>query len=200
MEYYALLTTITIIIVVLAFAVYRKTSDWGTAMGTAALYYWSLYGAWSIILDKSGGSSGKNYQYLESKMFPIFLDSDYMLALTLYGAFIILVQLTILAFAGGKKRIQLPRLLLRHEPILLMTFIAGVCSVLLIRDELSTAWTLHTSAYWYTRRNPSEWFTLHQVLNRAALLPAAMRGTRRKASRGRPRDRRLSPPASQAHR
>ncbi len=174
MEYYALLTTITALIGVLAFSVYRRTRDLGTVIGTAALYYWSLYGAWSIIVDKSGGASGKFYQYLESKMFPIFLDSDYMLALILYGTFIVAVQLTIL-LAIPRKRVQpLPRLLFRHEPILVLTFVAGVCSVLLIRDELSTAWTLHTSAYWYTRRNPSEWFTLHQVLNRAALLPAAI--------------------------
>ncbi len=174
MEYYALLATVTVIIAVLAFAVYRRTRDLGTLAGTAALYYWSLFGAWYIVVDKSGGSSGKFYQYLETKMFPIALDSDYLMALCLYAAFIVTLQVSLLVLIPSRPSPALPRLLLRHDPILLLTLIAGVGSVLLIRDELSTAWSLHTSAYWYTRRNPSEWFTLHQVLNRAAMLPAAI--------------------------
>lgn len=174
MEYYALLTTVTAIIAVLAFAVYRRSGDLGTVAGTAALYYWSLFGAWYIVVDKNGGSSGKFYQYLETKMFPIALDGDYLMTLCLYSGFIIVVQLALLVFIPGGSVRPLPRLLLRHDPILLLTFTAGVASLLLIREELTTAWTLHTSAYWYTRRNPSEWFTLHQVLNRAALLPAAI--------------------------
>ena len=66
-------------------------------VGIAALYYWSLYGAWSIVIDKTGGFSGKHYQYLESKMFPIELDRRYLLTLGLYAGFIILVELTLLA-------------------------------------------------------------------------------------------------------
>jgi hypothetical protein len=174
MEYYALLTTVTIIIAILAFAVYRRSRDLGTLAGTAALYYWSLFGAWYIVIDKSGGSSGKFYQYLETKMFPIALDGDYLMTLGLYAVFIIVLQVSLLILIPSRPVRPLPRLLLRHEPILLLTFIAGIASLFLLRDELSTAWSLHTSAYWYTRRNPSEWFTLHQVLNRAAMLPAAI--------------------------
>lgn len=174
MEYYALLAAVTVVIAALTFVVYQRSKDLGTVLGTAALYYWSLYGAWSIVLDKSGGSSGKNYQYLESKMFPIFLDGDYLLTLSLYAGFIIVLQLTLLARLPRGTTYPLPRLVLRHEPILVMTLLAGIASFWLVRQELSTAWTLHTSAYWYTRRNPNEWFTLHQVLNRSALLPAAI--------------------------
>lgn len=174
MEYYALLTSVTTIIAALAVVLYLRTRDLGIVIGTAAMYYWSLFGAWYIVLDKTGGSSGKHYKYLESKMFPIELDGDYLVALGLYAAFIIILQLTLLVVVPARAERPLPRLKLRHEPILLLTFAAGLVSFLLIRNELSTAWTLHTSAYWYTRRNPSEWFTLHQVLNRAALLPAAI--------------------------
>ncbi|MEO8097080.1 MAG: hypothetical protein ABI811_05220 [Acidobacteriota bacterium] len=174
MEYYAFLTAVTTVIALLAVILYRKSRDLGTVIGTAALYYWSLFGAWYIVIDKSGGSSGKNYQYLETKMFPIALDSDYMLALGLYSAFIIVLQITLLLLIPSREAPAAPRLLLWHGPILGLTLAAGLLSFFLIRDELSSAWTLHTSAYWYTRRNPSEWFTLHQVLNRAALLPAAI--------------------------
>jgi hypothetical protein len=174
MEYYALLTTVTVVIGVLAATLYHRSRDLGTVLGTGALYYWSLFGAWYIVMDKTGGSSGKFYQYLETKMFPVSLDEHYLMALCLYAAFIIAVQLTLLMSVPRVKERGLPRLLLRHEPILLLTFCAAIGSVLLIREELGTAWVTHTSAYLYTRRNPSQWFTLHQVLNRAALLPAAI--------------------------
>ncbi len=55
----------------------------------AALYYWTLFGAWYIVIDKTGGFSGKNYHYLEYKLFPISLDGNYMLTLALYAGFII---------------------------------------------------------------------------------------------------------------
>lgn len=174
MEYYALLTTATLVIAALAGVLYVRTRDLGSLLGIAALYYWSLFGAWYVVIDKSGGTSGKHYQYLETKMFAIALDEDYMLSLCLYAAFIITLQIALLVLIPAKDTRPLPRLLVRHEPILLMTFLAGVISVFLVREEIGTAWLTHTSAYLYTRRNPSQWFTLHQVLNRAALLPAAI--------------------------
>jgi hypothetical protein len=174
MEFFALLTAATVIIAVLALALYLRTRELGTLIGSAALYYWSLYGAWYIVIDKTGGASGKHYNYLESKMFPVALDGDYMLAILLYATFIVVLQLTLLVVLPARPERPMARVPLRHEPILLLTLAAGLMSVLLISNELSTAWRLHTSAYWYTRRNPSQWFTLHQVLNRAALLPAAI--------------------------
>src|SRR5947207_15563775 len=125
MEYFALLTVATVIIVMLAAVLYRKRGDAGTLIGIGALYYWSLFGASYIVIDKTGGFSGKNYQYLESKLFPIQLDGDYMKTLLLYAAFLILVEITMLAvlkpaqeLAGRPAR----RLLLRHEPILIIGF------------------------------------------------------------------------------
>ena len=174
MEYYTLLTAVTLIIAALAALIYARTRELGTLLGTAALYYWSLFGAWYIVLDKTGGASGKHYQYLETKMFPIALDSDYLLAICLYAAFIIVLQISLLLLIPARDERPLPRLLIRHEPILLMALVAGIVSVLLVREELGTAWATHTSVYLYTRRNPSQWFTLHQVLNRASLLPAAI--------------------------
>lgn len=174
MEYYAVLTTATVVIALLAVLVYRQTHDLGTLIGSAAMYYWSLFGAWYIVIDKSGGWSGKHYHYLERKMFPVALDGDYLITLCLYAVFVVLVQLTLLALVPSRQARPLPRLPLRHDPVLLMTFLAGLGSLLLIQDEIAAAWATHTSAYVYTRSHPSQWFTLHQVLNRAALLPAAI--------------------------
>ena len=62
-----MLTAATVVIAVLMFALYRQRRDMGVVVGAVALYYWSLYGAWSIVIDKTGGFSGQHYQYLESK-------------------------------------------------------------------------------------------------------------------------------------
>lgn len=174
MEYFAVLTVATVVIAALAFALFRKRRDYGVLVGIAALYYWSLYGAWFLVIDKTGGSSGKNYHYLEQKLFPIALDSNYMLTLGLYAGFIILVELTLLIALKRKGRADTPRLTLSHGPILLISFLAAAGSWYLIEDKLAAAWTLNTSAYLYTRRETDQWFTLHQVLNHVALVPAAI--------------------------
>jgi len=174
MEFFSLLAVATAVIAILTLALYRKRKDIGFLVGTGALYYWTLYGAWYIVIDKTGGFSGKNYHYLEYKLFPISLDSDYMLTLILYSGFIILVQLTLLVTLTRDSRIDVPRLVLRHEPILIIAVLAGLLSLYVIKDKLSEAWALNTSAYLYTRRQTDEWFTLHQVLNRVAMLPPSI--------------------------
>jgi hypothetical protein len=174
MEFFSSLAVATTVIAVLTLALYRKRKDIGFLVGTGALYYWTLYGAWYIVIDKTGGFSGKNYHYLEYKLFPISLDSDYMLTLVLYSGFIILVQLTLLLTLTRGKGIEIPRLVMRHEPILIIAVLAALLSLYVIKDKLSEAWALNTSAYIYTRQQTDEWFTLHQVLNRVAMLPPSI--------------------------
>jgi hypothetical protein len=174
MEYFSILEVATVVIAVFMLALYRKRKDVGFLVGTGALYYWTLYGAWYIVIDKTGGFSGKNYHYLESKLFPISLDGDYRLTLVLYSGFIILVQLTLFLTLARDQRIEVPRLVMRHEPILIIAVLAALASLYIIKDKLSEAWVLNTSAYIYTRQQTDEWFTLHQVLNRVAMLPAAI--------------------------
>src|ERR1700736_86250 len=138
MEYFALLVVATVMIVVLAAALYRRRRDPGTLVGIAVLYYWSLFGAWYIVIDETGGFSGKNYQYLEGKLFPIALDQNYLATLALYSGFIILVEVTLLvAVAPAREDRTAPRLLLRHTPILLIGLGAGVASLWLVADKLS---------------------------------------------------------------
>src|SRR5258708_2100326 len=174
MEYFAVLGAATCVIAALTLALYRKRHDMGFLVGISVLYYWSLYGAWYIVIDKTGGYSGKSYQYLEYKMFPLALDGNYMLALAWYAVFIVLVQLTLLLALSPPRHGQIPRLVLRHRPILTIAFLAAAGSLYLIYEKLSTAWALNTSAYWYTRTERDQWFTLHQVLNRVALIPPAI--------------------------
>lgn len=174
MQYYAVLTASTVVIAALALVLYKARRDCGILVGLAALYYWSLYGAWFIVMDKSGGHSGKFYHYLESKMFPVELDDNYLLAIVLYAVFIIAVELTLIATLRAVPTRPFPRLTLRHEPILLLGFAAGISSFLLMQDKLDIAFATNASAYRYTRADMGDWFTLHQVLNRVALIPTAI--------------------------
>jgi len=178
MEYFATLATASAMIALLTWALCRRARDFGTAVGLvtgiAALYYWSLYGAWFIVIDKTGGFSGKNYQYLEQKLFPIALDGDYLATLALYGGFVVAVELTLLATLDRPRRDPLPRLILRHDAILALGFVAAAASIYLMWDKLGAAFRWNVSAYHYTRTETDRWFTLHQVLNRAALIPPAL--------------------------
>jgi hypothetical protein len=58
MEFFSMLGVSTVVIVVLTLALYRKKRDAGCLVGMAVLYYWTLYGAWYIVIDKTGGISG----------------------------------------------------------------------------------------------------------------------------------------------
>src|SRR5579863_4785177 len=174
MEYFAILIVATVVIGILTAALYRQRREAGLVIGCAVLYYWSLFGAWSIILDKTGGFSGKNYHYLEYKLFPVSLDAAYRTTLGLYAGFVIVVQLSLLIALSRRRERPILRLILRHDPILAIGFLAALGSFLIMREKLATAWALNASAYFYTRSQTNEWFTLHQVLNRVALIPPAI--------------------------
>lgn len=174
MEHFVLLTVATVMIGLLALALCQMRWDAGLLVGVAALYYWSLYGAWYLIIDKTGGFSGQHYQYLEHKLFPIELDGNYLLTLGLYAGFIILTQVTLLATLSRRPQREIPRLVMRHGPILIIGLLAAAGSFYIIGDKLSAAWALQSSAYEYTRVDVDQWFTLHQVLNRVALIPPAI--------------------------
>lgn len=175
MEYYTLLSGATVMIALMTIFLYRRTRDLSVVVSSAVLYYWSLYGAWFIVVDKSGGYSGKHYQYLESKLFPLSLDRDYLITLVLYTLFILSAQVTLLALLKpGKPGRPFEQIVFRHGPILVTAAVAAVASLWLMKDELGAAWALNISAYVYTRGETDHFFTLHQILNRAALIPSAI--------------------------
>src|ERR1700731_4060 len=124
MQFFAMLGVSTVVIAALAWTLYRRSRDLGILAGTLALYYWSLLGAWSIVIDKTGGFSHKHYYYLENKLFPVFLDSRYMMALGLHAGFIIIAQLTLVIALSRQRTKPIPRLVLRHDPILIAGFLA----------------------------------------------------------------------------
>src|SRR6266852_1975612 len=113
MEYFVLLAASTVVIAILALALYRRERDVGVLLSTGALYYWSLYGAWFLVIDKLGGFSGKSYHYLEYKLFPVALDANYMLSLALYAGFIVIAQLVLLLTLRRRNECLAPPLVLR---------------------------------------------------------------------------------------
>ncbi|MBX9603853.1 MAG: hypothetical protein K2X35_22795 [Bryobacteraceae bacterium] len=174
MDHLVVLISLTTIVIALAGALWRRTRDVSVLLGSAALYYWSLFGAWGLITDKRGGFSGKNYHYLEQKLFPISLDSAYLETLLLYGGFVIVAQVTLLVLGGRRPDASRALLDLHHGPVLTVSLAAMLASIWLMRDQLSTAWVLNVSAYHYTRFQGDALYTLRQLLNRVALIPAAI--------------------------
>jgi hypothetical protein len=177
MEYYVLLFLSTCIIVWLALLIWMKTHDLSFQLGFMFLYFWSLYGGWSIITDNLGGDSGKRYGYLEQKMFPVYLDEHYLFSLFLYALFIIIIEFTILFLVSAKRSyITLAHtpIVISHSVILSIAVLAGLSSYLIIRPYLLEAVASNLSGYSATRWTDSPYFTLHQVLNRLALVPAVL--------------------------
>lgn len=175
MEFYSVLTAATVAIVYLAFAIWGKTRSIGFPLGVVFLYLWSLYGAWSIVIDGLGGNSGRHYHYLFSKLFVISLDEAYFKTLLLYSLFIIVIETTVLLYAKPWSRaIERPLLSVSHERILWISLCASALSYLIIRPSLSVASAMNLSAYLVTRSGGNEFFSIHQVLNRVALVPLAI--------------------------
>lgn len=180
MEYYLVLTVSTAIIAVIAVVLWVKTRSVSLPLGIAFMYYWSLYGGWSIVLDRLGGDSGKRYAYLEDKLFPVYLDDYYYWSLILYATFIVVVG-TVLIFSvkavGVSNRTARPVIDVSHFMIISLAATAGVASYLLVRSDMQSAAVLNKSLYSLTRSTEAEvgkYLTIHQELNRIALVPAAL--------------------------
>ncbi len=180
MDHYTVLVVSSAIIAGLALLIFAKTRNIAFPLGLTLIYYMSLYGAWAVIKDKSGGDSGSHYAYLEHKMFEVHLDPHYLLALLLYAGFIIVIEVALLLFArpaaGASVRAR-PPIEITHGVVLVVALLACAGSYTVVRNGILEAHALGVSAYDYMRRGFGETpplFTLHQILNRVALLPAVI--------------------------
>lgn len=175
--FYLLLTVSTVAIIVLAAMIWKKTRAVGFMIGIGFLYIWSLYGAWSIVVDGLGGNSGKHYHYLFQRLFVITLDDFYFKSIVLYALFIISVEVIVLWFAKPRSASvsQETAITISHSRVIVFSFGAGILSYLIIRPALSLAAAMHLSGYIVTRGpDASEFFSIHQVMNRAALVPLSL--------------------------
>jgi hypothetical protein len=173
MQFYAVLTVATVVIGLLTFAIWKKTGSVAFPIGVALLYYWTLLGAWFIVSDLLGGNTGMRYQYYFYKLFPIRLDDDYLWTLVLYASFIVVIQIAVLHFVHtpNSKGPGIPPIQISHAKILFLTSIAGMVAYLLVRNSLASAEAGNRTGYAFVRYDPSvRFFTVHQLLNRVAIL------------------------------
>lgn len=184
MEFYAVLTIATALIAYMAIWLFAKTGHIGFPVGIGLFYYWSLYGAWWVVIDMRGGESGSRYDYLTTKMFPIDLDDHYLLALLLYAAFMLVIEIVLVAMVSQDvpadvedRRSHIPAVRISHTAILVLATASIAVSFVIMADQLASAAELNMSAYLATRGGLGEYhplFTFHQVLNRIALFALAI--------------------------
>jgi hypothetical protein len=181
MEFYFVLGAATAAITALAALLFLKTRHIGFPVGFALLYYWSLYGAWSVFAERTGGDGGKGYDYLTEKMFPVDLDEHYMAALFLYAVFILVIQLTLLwlapTTASPNDDYNSSRMRVSHTCIFILAGISIIVSFGILADQLASATEMNVSAYVATRGGLGAYhplFTVHQMLNRMAVFALAV--------------------------
>lgn len=180
MSYYAVLGVSTTIIVIMAALIWSKTKSPSFLLGLAFLYYWSLFGGWTIVTDRLSNEAGhRKYGYLEEKLFPVHLDDNYFWTLVYYAMFIITIETVLLLMLWAVRTDGQPRpapVRISHLMILAIASVAGAASYLLVRGDLETAQSLNVSAYALVRNHGqlSELYTIHQMLNRVGLLTAAL--------------------------
>ena len=180
MSFYVLLTISTTLIVALAAWIWFRTRSVSFPLGLALIYYLSLYGAWSVVMDKMGGDSGKHYDYLEAKLFSLALDDNYFYSLILYSVFIVVLEIVVLLMIRPATRRERPTtdaIRISHRALLLISGFSVLVSYLIIRQDLSNAEDLHKSAYEAMVRGMGEvspFFTIHQILLRMSSAAATL--------------------------
>jgi hypothetical protein len=144
------------------------------------MYFLSLYGGWTMVAEKLGGGGKRQYEYLEKKLFNIYLDDYFLLTLMIFALFIIVVELSVLIFTNNinvqGKNLRHP-LQVSHAMILSVSSIAGFISYLIIREGLYTSVALNIPPYELMKRGLGEvppYFTIHQLMNRMAIIPAML--------------------------
>src|SRR5579864_5019598 len=159
MIYYALLFISSLLVLVLAIAIFRKTRQAGFVLGFGFIYYWTLYGAWLIVSSRLGYGHNYKFDYLFYKLFPIYLDEDYLWSLVLYTFFIVVAQATVLYWAKrpvtSAAQVDRP-IYVAHSKILAMSAIAGLGAFALIRNALRTAVTYGVNGYAIIAANQSD--------------------------------------------
>jgi len=166
MEFYLILGVATAVVSGLTVMMWHKTRCMAFPLGIAFMYFWTLYGGWRIVRSIDGTSD--ETPYLFYKVVPIFLNSDYMMALLLYTLFIIVVQVTVLYLVAPKERMRASRLIeISHWRVAVMAAAAAVVGYLLIRNTLAEGAEENLSGYGSVRS--AALFTIYQVLDHAAM-------------------------------
>lgn len=177
MIHYLVLTISTLIILYLAVLIWRKTRSIGFMLGIAILYYWSLLGPWFIVFDELTGQKGQYfglayYDYL-TKLFPVHADTIYLKVIGFYALFIIIIELTILVFAKDKKVMPDRKesiIKINHFWLIAICIGATIVSLFIVWTQILIAAKFNQSVYYITRNYHDNYYTIHQLLNQAAVV------------------------------
>jgi hypothetical protein len=178
MSYYAVLGVSTTLLAVISWILWHRTRDVSFPIGLFFIYFWTLHGGWSVVSDHLSGVTTSRYQYLYDKLFEVSLDEDYLIALAYYGLFAVVAATTLMVQTRTPTvtRVETTRkLVISHPVILIIGAAAGAVSYFIIKDSFDAALAFNQSVY-ATSRDGSvgTLFTIHQVLNRVALMPAVI--------------------------
>ena len=149
MAYYVVLTLATATIAALAVAVWRKTRQIAFLLGFAFLYYWSLYGGWLVVNRGLGADRRYRFEYMFYRLFPIYLDQDYLWTLVLYSAFVVIVQLVVLGVAKPATTLRIPDrpIYISHAKLLAICAVMLAAAYLIVWPFVIAAASFGQSAY-----------------------------------------------------
>lgn len=127
---------------------WNRTKNIGFVLGMLAIYFWTLQGGWGISATIHQGSWNQKWTYLLTKMFPVALDGDYVLALVYYGLFIVSVfaAAVFTAGVGPPPQVRHP-LIIDHGRLSTYCFLGTLTAILLSADILLAAIRRGTSGY-----------------------------------------------------
>ena len=174
-QLYLMTGTFTVLIALLAVLLWRKSGSIDYLFGAAALYFWSIHGAWGFVYDKTRDTTLFRYHYLEEALFEVSIDAYFAQSLTLYGIFCTTVLLTAFLLCNGRRAQGLPvveRVPINHDVVILSSVVAGLLGYALIANVFVEAVVLGQSGYQAVATQSIPYFTVHQLLGRYALFAA----------------------------
>lgn len=174
MIYLVLLGVMTGLYLWFAAALWGRTRNLAFPVGLGLLYYWTLYGAWFLIVDQLRGYSNLRYQYFFAKLFPFYLNDSYILTILYYGIFLLAVEAALLVTVrASTSSADQPTVVpcMSNFALLGAGAATGFLSFWLIRNTLSAASQLNVSSYEFVRMDDSAAgaYKIHQLLMRVAL-------------------------------
>jgi len=174
---YGTLLLFTVAIAVLSIANFRRCGGLEHLFIGAGLYYYSLYGAWTVLAVKRGLEASEALDHLEASLFRVSIDDDYLLALLLYGLFVVSILAGIGLLCRQRWFDEECTMPMERMPslrrLLAICLVALVASAAALFGEIRAAIEQGVPLYLFTRTEVSGWFTVHQLCNRVGLITLA---------------------------
>lgn len=160
-------------VVALTYLLWQRTRDPGFVIGAAALYYWSIYGAFVFLGDQLHHVELPRYEWVIASTFPIAVDDDYFSTIAYFCTFVISALLCALVLTKPRERflpLEAPEpLSVSHPRIVFLGLASLVAAYILVRNDFAAAALQDMSIYTATRAGEANQtysvrMIIHQVL------------------------------------